>query len=423
MIARRFDETGDGRSPLSVARHRARSRDQHSGSPHRATTRRDLLQRAAIVGLGGLLGTAAANAGDSHAAGWPALSAALLNSGPAAAQWTPPRGITLPEPSWQRLPRWRGFNLQAKFGYEKPPESFQEADFARIARLGFNFVRLPLDYRFWTQPDDWTRLREEGLSDIDRAVGLGMRYGIHVCLNFHRAPGYTVARPAEARSLWTDAEAQRVCAGHWAYFASRYLGIPNRHLSFNLLNEPDDVDPETHRRVVEYLVAAIRKYDDQRLIICDGRDGGRTPPTELVGLDVAVASRGYEPRPLTHYQAEWVNGAYDWSRPAYPLRQDDIVWDKETLRQRIMEPWARLAARGVGTMVGEFGAYKHTPHSVVLAWMRDCLELWREAGWGWAQWQFRGDFGPLDSGRTEVSYVNWDGHQVDWAMLDLLLRY
>ena len=56
---------------------------------------------------------------------------------------------------------------------------------------------------------------------------------MHVSFNFHRAPGFTVAKPAEARSLWTDAEAQRVCALHWAAFAKRYKGIPSARLSFN----------------------------------------------------------------------------------------------------------------------------------------------------------------------------------------------
>jgi len=36
--------------------------------------------------------------------------------------------------------------------------------------------------------------------------------------------------------------------------------------------------------------------------------------------------------------------------------------------------------------------------------MGDFLSLWKEAGWGWALWNLRGDFGILDSGRTDVKY-------------------
>ena len=51
--------------------------------------------------------------------------------------------------------------------------------------------------------------------------------------------------------------------------------------------------------------------------------------------------------------------------------------------------------------------------------MRDQLELWQEAGWGWAMWNFRGAFGPLDSGRQDVAYEDYRGHKLDRAMLTL----
>jgi endoglucanase len=57
---------------------------------------------------------------------------------------------------------------------------------------------------------------------------------------------------------------------------------------------------------------------------------------------------------------------------------------------------------------------------VVLRWMRDCLENWKGAGWGWALWNYRGGFGILDSGRADVSYEDWRGHKLDRAMLELL---
>jgi len=148
-----------------------------------------------------------------------------------------PKPRPLPEPSAQALPRWRGFNLLEMFMVHDA-KRFREQDFAEIAELGFNFVRLPLDYRCWTDPKTWTSLREDRLAWVDEAVGFGRKYGVHVQLNFHRAPGYTVAQPAEPKSLWNDAEAQDVCALHWGRFAERYKGIPSQALSFNLFNEP-----------------------------------------------------------------------------------------------------------------------------------------------------------------------------------------
>jgi endoglucanase len=79
-----------------------------------------------------------------------------------------------------------------------------------------------------------------------------------------------------------------------------------------------------------------------------------------------------------------------------------------------------LASKGVGVHVGEWGAFNHTPHEVALAWMRDCLENWRTAGFGWALWNFRGAFGILDSDRTDVTYEDFHGHKLDRQMLELL---
>ena len=83
----------------------------------------------------------------------------------------------------------------------------------------------------------------------------GAKYGIHVSINFHRAPGYTVAHPPERTSLWTDPKTQSVCAKHWAMFARRYRGIPSERLSFNLMNEPSQVEPKVYVAVVRKLVA------------------------------------------------------------------------------------------------------------------------------------------------------------------------
>ncbi len=323
----------------------------------------------------------------------------------------------LPEASAAKLPPWRGFNLLNKFNGSNDP--FAERDFEWLAELGFNFVRLPLDYHMWIRDGDWTKFRESTLKEIDQAVQFGRRHGIHVCVNFHRAPGYTVAQPPEERSLWSDAEALRVCGLHWAHFAERYKGIPNRQLSFDLFNEPPKLEPATYRRVVASVCEAIRQRDADRLIICDGRDWGNTAPTELAGLNVAASTRGYAPIHVSHYRASWMNGADRWQEPTWPIDEDGVHWDKATLRTRQIAPWQRLQSQGVGVMVGEFGAFNKTPHRVVLAWMRDYVDLWTEAGWGWAMWNFTGSMGIIDSDRADVEYENWHGHKLDRQMLTL----
>jgi len=93
---------------------------------------------------------------------------------------------------------------------------------------------------------------------------------------------------------------------------------------------------------------------------------------------------------ISHYKAAWFRSE-GWPEPTWPLHlKEGEVYDKELLRKNRIQPWKALENKGSGVHVGEWGAYNRTPHSVALAWMKDCLDLWKEAGWGWAMWNFRG---------------------------------
>jgi endoglucanase len=289
-----------------------------------------------------------------------------------------------------------------------------------MAEWGFNFVRLPMSYLCWVEGGDWLRFREVELKHVDEAIGFGKRYGIHVNLNLHRAPGYCVNPPAEPMDLFKDEAALAACGAHWGMFARRYRGISNRQLSFDLLNEPKDLDEGEYHRVVKRLVEAIRSEDKERLVIADGLRWGNRPVRRLVGLGVAQSTRGYQPMRVSHHGASWVRGE-GWPEPSWPLTlKEGDVWDKARLKREQIEPWRELEREGVGVHVGEWGAYNRTPHGVALAWMRDCLDLWREAGWGWALWNLRGSFGVVDSERKDVEYEAFRGHRLDRRMLELL---
>ena len=232
------------------------------------------------------------------------------------------RTTKLPVPTAEKLPpSWKGFNLLNMFysGGSDTDTRFNEEDFKMISDWGFNFVRIPMDYRILISGKNWSKINETVMKRIDRAVEYGIKYDIHVCLNFHRAPGYTVATPPETSNLWTQSEPQEAFARVWGYFAERYKNIPNEYLSFNLVNEPPDIDEAVYASVVGKTAAAIRAQDPDRLIIADGLNWGRKPSKMIKELGIAQASRGYEPFSLTHYKAEWVEGSGDIPPPSWPV--------------------------------------------------------------------------------------------------------
>jgi endoglucanase len=318
------------------------------------------------------------------------------------------------------LPRWRGFNLQPKF-MAHDEEQFREEDFEWIAEWGFDFARLPMDYRCWTD-DDWLDFDEDTLEEIDDAVEYGRKHGVHVNLNFHRGPGYTVADPPEETDLWTDREAREAFVAHWETFAERYEGIPSEELSFDLINEPADTSHGAYADVARETVETIHDVDPDRLVVADGMRYGREPVFELADVDCAQSTRGYDPSPLTHYKADWVDREFE--EPDWPtVGETGKVHDEDWVYATRIAQWEHLEERDVGVHVGEWGVYNHTDHDVALAWMEEMLELWEEAGWGWALWNLRGPFGVIDSEREDVDYEDWHGHDLDREMLDLLQRY
>lgn len=320
----------------------------------------------------------------------------------------------------KKLPRWRGFNLLEKFQVaENKP--YLETDFQWMSDWGFDFIRLPMDYRCWTDKKDPYRLDEKVLGEIDQAVEWGKKYGVHVDLNLHRAPGYTVASPKEKLDLWKDEEAQKQFDFQWAAFARRYRGIPAEQLSFDLVNEPANVKAEAYAKVVRRVTASIRKEDPERLVIADGLQWGRDPVPTLADLGIAQSTRGYDPMRVSHFGASWVGGE-KWPVPSWPLKEGDKTINRDWLYKDRIEPWKALAAKGVGVHIGECGAFNQTPHDVVLAWMADQTALWKDAGWGFALWNFRGSFGVLDSDRKDVEYEEFHGHKLDKKYLELLRK-
>lgn len=322
------------------------------------------------------------------------------------------------------LPRWRGFNLLYFFLTRSKGIPLEE-DFRWIADWGFTFVRLPMCYLLWTDDADIMRVKNEMLERIDEAVELGRRFGLHVSLNFHRAPGYSVNKECqEPFDLWKDREALDAFCFHWQVLAERYCGVPSEELSFDLVNEPpaatsDGMTRGDYERIVRAATRAIRHTDPDRLVIADGLSWGNGPIPEIADLGIGQSCRGYLPMEVSHYQASWVRGER-FPEPTWPSGEE--AWDSDRLRQHFGE-WHDLFRHGVGVHCGECVCFNRTPHAVFLRWFEDVLAVLTEYGIGYALWNLRGPFGVLDSSRDDVSYEDWHGHSLDRQLLELMQRY
>lgn len=354
-----------------------------------------------------------------------------------------------PKPAQTTIPRWRGFNLLDYFSprarSRRGRNNTTEDDFRWMSDWGFDFVRLPMAYPQWIDfdpsqritPEDMYKIKESALEYIDGIVEMAHKYGLHVSLNLHRAPGYCVnAGFHEPFNLWKDQEALDAFCFHWAMWAKRYKDIPPSKISFDLVNEPcmrDDMNDQhskrgpvpgdVYRRVAEAAAKAIRQANPNHLVIADGNNVGNDVIPEIIDLNIAQSCRGYKPGYISHYKAPWAFADVEnLPEPAWPGKMGEEYWDRARL-EKYYGPWVELARKGVGVHCGECGCWVKTPHNVFLVWFGDVLDILTQNGIGYALWNFRGQFGVLDSGRSDVEYEDWHGHKLDRKMLDLLLKY
>ena len=183
------------------------------------------------------------------------------------------------------------------------------------------------------------------------------------------------------------------------------------------------VPGETYRKVAKETAEVIWKQNPKRLVVCDGNDTGSSVIPEIADLRIGQSCRGYFPHYVSHYRAPWVFKDPNTAPvPVWPGKIDNKQFNRESL-EKFYLPWIDLVKKGVGVHCGECGCWRETPHEVFLAWFEDVIGILTENNIGYALWNFRGDFGIIDSGRKDIDYQEWHGHKLDRKMLTLLQRY
>ena len=307
---------------------------------------------------------------------------------------------------------------------------------------GFDFIRLPMAYPRYVEfdrskhisPEEVCKINDQEVDRIEAFVRKAQQHGLHVSLNLHRAPGYCInAGFYEPYNLWKDKEAQEAFFFHWGMWGKRFKDVPSSKISFDLLNEPalrsdmndqhasnSPVPGELYRAVAKGATEAIRAANPSHLVIADGNRVGNLVTPELKDLNIAQSCRGYFPGLISHYKAPWANKDPEHCpTPVWPGTMNGDAYGKPRLED-YYRPWIELAMSGVGVHCGECGCWNKTPHSVFLAWFTDVLDILTANRIGYALWNFRGDFGILDSRREDVEYQDWYGHKLDSKLLALL---
>ena len=346
-----------------------------------------------------------------------------------------------------KLPKWRGFNL-TDFNTPNPAsnrKSTAEDHLKWMSDWGFDFVRLPISYPYYLNfdrtknitPEEVYQIDEASVEKIDQLVQTAHKHNLHVCLNLHRAPGYCInAGFNEPYNLWKDEEAQKAFYFHWNMWAKRYKNVSSKKISFDLLNEPSmredmndqhsksgQVPGDVYRQVAKAAAESIRKENKNHIVIADGNNVGNESIPEIADLNIAQSCRGYFPHVISHYKAPWANKDPEHMEPPrYPGQVGKQFLSRKMLED-YYQPWIDMKNKGVGIHCGECGCWNKTPHQVFLAWFADVLDILWSNEIGFALWEFVGDFGILNSGRTDITYEDWYGYKLDRKLLQLIQKH
>ena len=303
-----------------------------------------------------------------------------------------------------------------------------EADIRRIAAMGLDHVRLPVDYN-WIE-DEAGQPIESGLRRIDACADWCARAGIHMLLDLHKACGYTfdpLEKDADREIFFHDDALQARFIALWVRLAERYG--KRGHIAFDLLNEV--VSPavaEPWNDIAGRTIDAIREVAPEVWIVVGGVNYNNVLSVPLLAPPrderVVFNFHCYEPMIFTHQKAYWMDNMPADRAVNYPdsLETYEAISADSDIDLRGMLAGKGVEALGPGFFeaifapaieaaekydaplyCGEYGVIDQAPVPDTLRWLRDISGAFEKHGIGRALWNYKQkDFGLVDEHYDDI---------------------
>ena len=292
-----------------------------------------------------------------------------------------------------------------------------EADFAKIAAIGFDHVRIPVDeVQLW---DSTGHKEEEAFKLLHMAVKAALANKLRVIVDLHIIRSHYFN--AKSNTLWTDPREQEKLADMWWQLSAELRRYPESMVAYELLNEAVADNPEDWNALVAKLIQQIRADEPERtLVIGSNRwQAASTFPDLRVpenDAHIILSYHFYTPFALTHHQAWWTDIS-EYAGPVnYPGQIVDTLvyhdlspkaagtmrtwangyFDKARL-EREMAPAIQYAReKKLPLYCGEFGVYPTIDNEIRLRYYQDLTDIFRANNIAYCHWCYKGDFPILD---------------------------
>ena len=290
-------------------------------------------------------------------------------------------------------------------------------DIEYIKSLGFDHVRLPIDYDVIEEEDG--RIKEDGYKHIEDLIGWCRKLGLKLILDLHKTCGFMfdTKEVPDPDKFFTDVTLQDRFIETWVRLIKRF-GKDKDIMAFELLNEV--VNPDFAKKwneIAERGIKAIREYEKDAYILVGGvchNNVNSVPQLDPPHDEYIVYNfHCYEPLCFTHQHAHWVENI-DYDLP-YPAPVEVYKEKSKLLNQAHAGAIFESANMEVGPeffdklfenailyaekmqvplYCGEYGVIDKAAPEDSLRWLCDITEIFEKYGIGRALWNYKQkDFG------------------------------
>ena len=310
---------------------------------------------------------------------------------------------------------------------EKRATKFTREDVKFLAECGYDHLRIPIDEE--QMFDEQLNPEQEAFSLLHNAIGWCKEFNLKVVVDLHILRSHHFN--AESKPLFTEQAAQDQFYDCWRKISAELKKYPRSLVAYELMNEPVADDPEQWNTIVNNCLEVVRKLEPKRTIIIgsnrwqayDQVKNLRVPEQDK---NIIISFHFYNPFPLTHYRASWTEqkeNPLDVYYPGYIVKKEDVEklspelqkrwgWlarsynDINTLEKQILQALDAATAMGRKLYLGEFGCLRGAGEENRLRWFRDVVSLCEKYGIAYASWDYKGSFGIIDKGETQVEMLN-----------------
>ena len=324
-------------------------------------------------------------------------------------------------------------------------KSISLKDFHNIKKIGFNAIRLHMNYKTFEDDNNIGHFKADGWHWLDRAIDYAKQADLYILLDMHTGQGGYQSDKTQGFSAFWDGSGlipnssnQNRLLKLWEAIAARYQH-ETAIVGYDLMNEPRPNDSEEWFTYAEQLIATIRAKDSNHLIVLETPFINNYTMRVVNDSNVLYDSHTYAIWDYSiQYSAHYGNagqrwGAYDPSNPLYVDPSWNVIWtpamggtppansqafNQDFLEYILVNDILEFAnSHSVPVNVGEYGSVRETfSHPVGgLDLIKDTHRIF--AGDNRYAMQINRFYFDYQSSVFGL-YGNWQGFQVDASTLN-----